>query len=128
MKQKRAALSQKDIKRIKVLELVVNGMVTNQEAAESLKLCRRQIIRLGKKYLEQGETGIVHGNRGRHPLHRIGEHIRLKVLGLYRERKLFLQGTNLCPNHPWKRSFRKNDHPISGLGETKATFSLNTWR
>ena len=49
MKQKRAALSQKDIKRIKVLELVVNGMVTNQEAAESLKLCRRQISGSGKR-------------------------------------------------------------------------------
>lgn len=61
-------------------------MMTNQEAAEALKLSRRQIIRLRKKYLEQGETGLIHGNRGRHPLHRIGEHIRLKVLGLYREK------------------------------------------
>ena len=43
-------------------------------------LCRRQIIRLGKKYTAQGEIGLIHGNRDRHPLHRIGEWIRHDVL------------------------------------------------
>lgn len=38
------ALSQKEIKRIKVMELLVNGRMTNQEAAESLGLCRRQNV------------------------------------------------------------------------------------
>ena len=71
---------QKEIKRIKVLELLVNGRMTNQEAAESLGLCRRQIIRLRKKYTTQGEMGLIHGNRDRHPQHRIGEWIRHDVL------------------------------------------------
>ena len=43
-------------------------------------LCRRQIIRLGKKYTAQGEMGLIHGNRDRHLLHRIGEWIRHDVL------------------------------------------------
>ena len=67
------ALSQKEIKRIKVMKLLVNGRMTNQEAAESLGLCRRQIIRLRKKYTAQGERALIHGNRDRHPQHRIGE-------------------------------------------------------
>ena len=64
-------MSQKEIKRIKVMELLVNGRMTNQEAAESLGLCRRQIIRLRKKYTTQGEMGLIHGNRDRRPQHRI---------------------------------------------------------
>ena len=79
-------MSQKEIKRIKVLELLVNGRMTNQEAAESLGLCRRQIIRLRKKYTAQGEMGLIHGNRDRRPQHRIGEWIRHDVLRLYREK------------------------------------------
>ena len=39
MEQERVALSQKEIERIKVMELLVNGRMTNQEAAESLGLC-----------------------------------------------------------------------------------------
>jgi len=39
MEQERVALSQKESKRIKVMELLVNGRMTNQEAAESLGLC-----------------------------------------------------------------------------------------
>ena len=49
-------------------------------------LCRRQIIRLRKKYTAQGEMGLIHGNRDRRPQHRIGEEIRLDVLRLYREK------------------------------------------
>ncbi|NLL37299.1 MAG: helix-turn-helix domain-containing protein [Fretibacterium sp.] len=48
-------MSQKEIKRIKVMELLVNGKLTNQEAAEALGLCRRQIIRLKKKYLARAK-------------------------------------------------------------------------
>ncbi|WP_347712851.1 ISNCY family transposase [uncultured Fretibacterium sp.] len=49
-------------------------------------LCRRQIIRLRKKYTAQGEMGLIHGNRDRRPQHRIGEWIRHDVLRLYREK------------------------------------------
>lgn len=61
-------MSQKEIKRIEVLEPLVNGMMSNRDAAESLHLCRRQIVRLRKKYTAQGETGLIYGYRGRHPL------------------------------------------------------------
>ncbi len=75
MKQERVALSQKEIKRIKVMGLLAGGKMTNQEAAESLSLCRRQIIRLRKKYTAQGEMGLIHGNRDRRPQHRTGNQI-----------------------------------------------------
>ena len=51
-----------------------------------MSLCRRQIIRLRKKYTTQGEMGLIHDNRDRRPQHRIGEEIRLNVLRLYREK------------------------------------------
>ncbi|NLL37055.1 MAG: helix-turn-helix domain-containing protein [Fretibacterium sp.] len=79
-------MSQKEIKRIKVMELLVNGKLSNQEAAEALGLCRRQIIRLKKKYLAQGEVALIHGNRNRPPRHRIEEQRRHKVVSLYQEK------------------------------------------
>ena len=33
-----------------------------------------------------------------------------------------------APNHPWKRSFRKKDHPNSEQDDTSGTFSLATYR
>ncbi|PIE55101.1 MAG: hypothetical protein CSA35_03170, partial [Dethiosulfovibrio peptidovorans] len=59
-----------EIKRIKVMELLVNGEMSNQEAAESLSLCRRRIIRLRKKYKARGEMALIQGNRGKHPRQR----------------------------------------------------------
>ncbi|PIE54321.1 MAG: hypothetical protein CSA35_06255 [Dethiosulfovibrio peptidovorans] len=66
MKQKRVTVSYKEIKRIKVMELLVNGKMTKQKAAESLSLCRRQIIRLRKEYKAHGEMALIHGNRGKY--------------------------------------------------------------
>ncbi|WP_208873471.1 hypothetical protein [Fretibacterium fastidiosum] len=65
MKQERVALSQKEIKRIKIMELLVNEKMTNQEAAESLSLCRRQSIRLRKKYTTQYSGLQIGGQRER---------------------------------------------------------------
>lgn len=79
-------MSQKEIKRIKVMELLVNGKLNNREAAETLGLCRRQIIRLRKKYLAQGEAALIHGNRNRCPRHRMGEQIRHRVVCLYQDK------------------------------------------
>ncbi|PIE54416.1 MAG: hypothetical protein CSA35_05575 [Dethiosulfovibrio peptidovorans] len=65
-------MSYREIKRIKVMELLVNGGMSNHEAAESLSLCRRRIISLRKKYKAHGEMALIHGNRGKHPRQRKG--------------------------------------------------------
>lgn len=109
MEQERVTGSQKDIKRIEVMELSVKGMMPHQEAAESLKLCRRQIIRIRKKHTDQGEMALIHGNRGRHPQHRTGEWIRHNVLRLYFGKGARLQ---LPPFHRQSEGGRR-DRPLS---------------
>ncbi len=78
-------LSWKELQRAKVMERLRAGDLSNQEAANELGICRRQIIRLKKKYTEQGDRGLIHGNRGRQPRHSIGEETRGQILALYRQ-------------------------------------------
>lgn len=86
MKEERVALSPKELQRVRVIGLLADGRISNQEAAERLGICGRQIIRLKKKYAEQGDVGLIHGNRGRAPKGRIGDDVRSLVLGLYQEK------------------------------------------
>ena len=88
MKEERVALSPKELQRVRVIGLLADGRISNQEAAERLGICGRQIIRLKKKYAEQGDVGLIHGNRGRAPKGRIGDDVRSLVLGLYQEKYL----------------------------------------
>ena len=86
MKEERVALSPKELQRVRVIGLLADGCISNQEAAERLGICGRQIIRLKKKYAEQGDVGLIHGNRGRAPKGKIGDDVRTLVLELYQEK------------------------------------------
>ena len=44
---------------------VVSKEITVKEAMTKLELTERQIYRLKKLYIEQGENGFIHGNRGK---------------------------------------------------------------
>lgn len=86
MEQERVTLSWKELQRAKTMERLCTGDLSNQEAADELGICRRQIIRLKKKYTEQGDRGLIHGNRGRRPRHSIGDETRAQILALYRQK------------------------------------------
>ena len=85
MKQERMTLSQKELDRIRIIGALVDGRMTNREAAEKLGLCQRQIIRIKKRFVAQGAAGLVHGNRGRTSRRRIGDEVRESVLKAYEE-------------------------------------------
>lgn len=75
-------MSQSELNRALVLQRVVDGHLTIREAAFLLGLSERHIKRLKKKFLQHGGPGLVHGNRGRKPVHAIPDSIREKVLQL----------------------------------------------
>ena len=79
-------MSMKELQRVKVIERLCAGDLSNQEAADELGICRRQIIRLKKKYTNQGDRGLIHGNRGRQPRHSLGDEMRTQVLNLYQQK------------------------------------------
>lgn len=52
-------------KKYEVIDKVIKGEMTRKEASIELGLTLKQIDRLKKIYITDGETGFIHGNRGR---------------------------------------------------------------
>jgi hypothetical protein len=77
-------MSQRQWKRLDVVERIGQGSLTLAEAAEVLGLCTRQVRRLRRAVERGGASGVVHGNTGRPPAHRIGEVVRQQIIALRR--------------------------------------------
>ena len=75
-------LSRKEQNRLMVLNEVEKGKVVIREAAEILGVCERQGWRLLAAYRKEGAAGLAHVNRGRKPVHRLGEEVRKQVVEL----------------------------------------------
>lgn len=75
-------LSQKEQKRLKVLNELERGRMVMREAAEVLGVSERHGWRLLAAYRKEGAAGLAHGNRGRKPAHRLSDPIRDRVIEL----------------------------------------------
>jgi transposase len=93
MKQERVTLSKNELKRVKVLERVLGGCMTSTEAAASLGVTCRQLRRLKNKYSEKGESGLIHGNRGKKSAHALPEELKKEVQRLFDEK---YSDSNFC--------------------------------
>ena len=78
----RVTFNMKEIRRLHVLQKIVDQQMTASQASELLGLSLRQVRRLVAKYRQQGAPGIVHGNRGRTPSNQITEEVRKQILQL----------------------------------------------
>src|SRR5690625_1654179 len=87
MGQEKIILSKKELKRYKVISHLIQGYITGGEAAELLSLSPRQVYRLKKRVLEEGETGVIHKNRGRKPAHALSKEKRQHILELHQSDK-----------------------------------------
>ena len=56
---------QGELKRLHVIEKVLEGIIKQVEAAEILSLSGRQIRRIVKRVRGEGSKGIIHRSRGR---------------------------------------------------------------
>jgi len=74
-----------ELKRLHVIEKVLEGIIKQGEAAEILSLSLRQIRRVVKRIRIEGDKGIVHKARGRPSNRRIPGKVRDKVIQLYRK-------------------------------------------
>ncbi len=57
--------SQRELKRLHVVQKVIEGALKQAEAAEMLSLSIRQTGRIVSRVKEEGAQGIVHRSRGR---------------------------------------------------------------
>jgi len=78
-------MSKRQWRRLDVVERIERGEMTIAEAAQALGLSRRQMQRVRKRVGGEGQAGVVHGNVGRSPKHRITRLVRERVLALRRD-------------------------------------------
>ncbi len=77
-------LRREEERRARVLNELDAGRISRALAGELLGVSERQVYRLLKDYRSEGPAGLVHGNRGRAPAHRIADETRQEVRTLAR--------------------------------------------
>ena len=82
--------------RLDVLNHVLSGALSEEEAARLLGLSKRQVGRLLTRYRAEGAAGLVHGNRGRRPAHRIADELRGRLVDLAKNRYAGANQTHLA--------------------------------
>ena len=88
-------LSQRELQRIHVVRLTLDGRESVRRGAELLDLSARQVKRLRQKVRERGAEGLLHGNRGSRPWNRTAKEVVKRVLGLARGPYKGLNDTHL---------------------------------
>jgi transposase len=79
-------LRQKELKRLHVIHKVLQGELTQGEAAELISLSERQIRRIVKRLREEGDEGIRHKSRGRESSKKISHRVKSRIIELYRQK------------------------------------------
>lgn len=75
-------MSDKELRRINVIQSVVEKRMRRRDAAHQLALTERQTQRLMNRFRESGAAGLLNLRRGRPGNHRLPESLKLRVLSL----------------------------------------------
>jgi len=75
---------QGELRRLHVIQKVLEGIIRQVEAAQILLRSGRQIRRIVKRVRSEGTRGVIHRLRGKPSRRRITEKIKEKILNLYR--------------------------------------------
>lgn len=87
-------MNRAELKKVVVVEKIISGHMTNAEGAAALGLTSRQVIRLKRKYLQEGgAAALAHRNRGRKPAHALAVETQERVATLYSQQ---YAGSNNC--------------------------------
>lgn len=76
-------MSQNQLKRLKVMNAYLDGTIGRKRASELLSLSERQISRLKKGLITQGETFLIHKNTNRKPSHAIPSELKETILNVH---------------------------------------------
>jgi transposase len=85
-------ISQEELRRLHVIQKVLEGIIKQVEAAEILSLSERQIGRIVKRIRSEGSRGIIHKLRGRLSDRRVSDKIKEKVIPLNRTQYKDIEG------------------------------------
>lgn len=80
MKEVKLNLAQ--VQRLETIRAALKGRMTNQEAANALRLSVRQVQRLKRRVEQEGAGGVIHKNTGRHPPNAIPPSVKEQAIRL----------------------------------------------
>lgn len=80
-----AQLTVKEQEKSNIMQSLLNGTITNAQAATILKLSLRQIKRLKRKVREQGTQAVIHQLKGKPSNHHLDLAVKEKALGLVKD-------------------------------------------
>lgn len=81
----RIQVTQGDLRRLKVIEQIVEKKFGQRRAAELLERSVRQVIRLVKRFREEGLKGLIHRLRGKRSNRKHSEDFEQRVIKIYRK-------------------------------------------
>jgi len=76
-------MSFKERKRLKIMERVKNGELNLKQAAGCLNISYRQARRIYQRYHKDGDSGLIHQNRGKPSNRRFSPEFQTQVIDLY---------------------------------------------
>lgn len=89
-------LKVKELKKLKIIQQILDKQITQEMAASILGLSVRQIIRTVNRVRQSGEQGIIHQSRGQKSNRKISESIKAHVLALCHEKYHDFGATFAC--------------------------------
>ena len=95
MRERELRVSQRELHRMHVVRLTIEGRESVGRGARLLGISARQMKRLRRKMREQGVEGLVHGNHGQQAWNKTALEKMEKVIGLARGRYEGLNDTHL---------------------------------
>jgi transposase len=78
-------MTQEEVRRLQIVRKVLDKGMNQQEAAEYLGLCDRQIRRIVCRVRKNGDRGVIHRLRGQSGPRRLDPGLKVRILGLYRK-------------------------------------------
>ncbi len=113
-------MSQKEVKKAQVLELLKDKKISQQEASKRMGVGTRQVRRLSKRYQAEGLGGLVSKRRGRASNQRLDEAARTMAIELigthYRDFGPTLANEKLAELHGIQLSVESTRQLMIGAG------------
>ncbi|MDZ7836757.1 MAG: helix-turn-helix domain-containing protein [Actinomycetota bacterium] len=79
-------INSKEIKKLHIVKMHIEGKIKQKEAAEILSLTTRQVRRIAAKIKQDGNRAVVHKLRGKPSNNSKDKKLKDKIISTYREK------------------------------------------
>lgn len=81
-------MSKKELNRKAILERVLCNKLQLKDAAIFMEVSYRQAGRIKKRYIQDGDVGLIHKSRGKIPCNAYSKEYKTRIINLYKEKYL----------------------------------------